>query len=69
MVGAFLVFDIILMVTWQVVDPLKREVEKFPLEDPSSTDDDIKISPELEHCESAHNTVWLGTFLYAVVRI
>jgi gamma-aminobutyric acid type B receptor len=69
MVGAFLVFDIILMITWQSVDPLERKIEDFPLEDPSSTDDDIKIKPELEHCESKHNTVWLGTFYEFIVTV
>jgi gamma-aminobutyric acid type B receptor len=68
MVGAFLVFDIILMITWQSVDPLARIIEDFPLEDPSSTDDDIKIKPELEHCESKHNAVWLGKFCDFISR-
>jgi len=69
MVGAFLVFDIILMITWQSVDPLERKIEDFPLEDPSSTDDDIKIKPELEHCESKHNAVWLGKFCDLIVML
>ncbi|XP_065346154.1 gamma-aminobutyric acid type B receptor subunit 1 isoform X2 [Cloeon dipterum] len=60
MVGGFLIVDIILMLCWQIIDPLQRSIEIFPLEDPSSTDDDIKIRPELEHCESHHNNVWLG---------
>jgi len=60
MVGGFLIADVILMITWQILDPLQRSIEVFPLEDPSSTDDDIKIRPELEHCESQHNAVWLG---------
>ncbi|BES92877.1 receptor [Nesidiocoris tenuis] len=60
MVAGLLAVDLILLFTWQIVDPLQRTVELFPLEDPLSTDDDVKIRPELEHCESDNNNVWLG---------
>lgn len=59
MVTGLLVVDLILLLVWQLHDPLQRRVELFPLEDPMS-EDDIKIRPELEHCESQNNTVWLG---------
>ncbi|GFG38778.1 hypothetical protein Cfor_08233 [Coptotermes formosanus] len=60
MVTGFLLVDLVLLLTWQLQDPLQRRIEVFPLEDPVSTDDDIKIRPELEHCESENNNVWLG---------
>ncbi|XP_069685797.1 gamma-aminobutyric acid type B receptor subunit 1 isoform X3 [Periplaneta americana] len=60
MVTGFLLVDLVLLLTWQLYDPLQRRIEVFPLEDPVSTEDDIKIRPELEHCESENNNVWLG---------
>lgn len=63
MVGGLLVLDITLLSAWQIRDPLQRKVETFPLEAPRHNDDDVHIRPELEHCESEHNTIWLGEFL------
>ncbi|XP_046398268.1 gamma-aminobutyric acid type B receptor subunit 1 isoform X3 [Ischnura elegans] len=60
MVGGFLFVDVALLLSWQLTDPPERGIEVFPLEDPLNTEDDIKIRPELEHCESQHSTVWLG---------
>jgi gamma-aminobutyric acid type B receptor len=60
MVTGFLLVDLVILLTWQLYDPLQRRIEVFPLEDPVSTEDDIKIRPELEHCESENNNVWLG---------
>ncbi|XP_073987605.1 gamma-aminobutyric acid type B receptor subunit 1 isoform X2 [Rhodnius prolixus] len=60
MVAGLLTIDLVILLTWQLYDPLQRRIEVFPLEDPVSTDDDIKIRPELEHCESENNNVWLG---------
>jgi gamma-aminobutyric acid type B receptor len=63
MVSSLLIVDIVILITWQIQDPLARTLETFPLEDPISVSDDIKIRPELEHCESENNSVWLGKFL------
>lgn len=60
MVGSFVVVDVIVLGVWQAVDPQQRRLEVFPLEVPRDTVEDIKIKPELEHCESNHNTIWLG---------
>lgn len=60
MVGFMVVVDIVVLGVWQGVDPLQRKLEVFPLEVPKNTVEDIKIKPELEHCESHHNTIWLG---------
>ncbi|XP_054273183.1 gamma-aminobutyric acid type B receptor subunit 1 isoform X2 [Macrosteles quadrilineatus] len=60
MVGGLLVIDLVFLLAWQIYDPMQRRIEVFPLEDPVNTDDDIKIRPELEHCESDSNNVWLG---------
>lgn len=63
MVTGLVIIDFILLLSWQIIDPLQRRIEMFPLENPTSTDDDIKILPELEHCESDNNNVWLGKFI------
>jgi gamma-aminobutyric acid type B receptor len=60
MVTGLLAADLVILLTWQLQDPLERRLETFPLEDPVSTNDDVKIRPELEHCESQNNSVWLG---------
>lgn len=59
MVGALLAIDIVILGVWQLVDPLQRKIEVFALEAPQE-DDDARIRPELEHCESMHHSVWLG---------
>lgn len=60
MVTGLLAVDFVILLAWQLHDPLQREIELFPLEDPMSSLDDSKIRPELEHCRSINNTVWLG---------
>jgi gamma-aminobutyric acid type B receptor len=60
MVSGLLAVDLVILLTWQIQDPLERKLETFPLEDPISANDDVKIRPELEHCESVNNSVWLG---------
>lgn len=61
MVAALLIIDLILLSVWQIYDPLQRSIQIFPLELPATTEYDIKIRPELEHCESNNHSVWLGT--------
>lgn len=62
MVSGLLVIDLVILASWQVFDPLQRKLESFPEEKPPSTIDDIKIKPQLEHCESNNQTVWLSKF-------
>jgi len=63
MVSGLLSVDLIILLTWQIYDPLQRRLEQFPLEEPASSFDDVKIRPELEHCESENNSVWLGMLI------
>lgn len=60
MVTGLLCVDLLILLTWQLYDPLQRRLEAFPLEDPLSSTDDMKIRPEVEHCESVNNSIWLG---------
>lgn len=60
MVAILLTIDVLILGTWQLIDPLQRTIEVFPLEASTDGDDDAKIRPELEHCESHHNGIWLG---------
>lgn len=64
MVSGLLFVDFVIMLAWQVLDPLQRRIELFPLEAPVSSLDDAQIRPELEHCESHNNNVWLS-LIYA----
>ncbi|XP_076343552.1 gamma-aminobutyric acid type B receptor subunit 1-like isoform X1 [Tachypleus tridentatus] len=60
LVGFLFFLDILILIVWQATDPPKRKLEEFPLEDPEILDEDSKIQPELEHCESDSNAIWLG---------
>lgn len=62
MVGAMVLIDAVILTAWQLVDPMKRELEIFPLEDPEMSDEDVKIEPALEHCESKNHAIWLGAY-------
>lgn len=68
MVSGLLAVDLVILLTWQIQDPLERRLEQFPLEDPISASDDVKIRPELEHCESVNNSVWLGEKMQFYLR-
>lgn len=63
MVTGLLCVDLLILLTWQLYDPLQRRLEAFPLEDPLSSIDDMKIRPEVEHCESENNSIWLGKWI------
>lgn len=60
MVSVLLAIDIVILGVWQFVDPLQRTIELFPLEASTVGEDDARIRPEVEHCESEHNGIWLG---------
>ncbi|CAG0886915.1 unnamed protein product [Darwinula stevensoni] len=62
MVVFFLVVDGAILIAWEVVDPLERKMESFPAV--SSPQEDVEIRPELEHCRSVNNEIWLG-IMYA----
>ncbi|XP_048376912.1 gamma-aminobutyric acid type B receptor subunit 2 isoform X4 [Stegostoma tigrinum] len=66
-VGGMLLIDLCILICWQVVDPLRRTVEDYPLEMPLRTMEkpdpagrDFAIQPLLEHCENSHMSIWLG---------
>ncbi|KAK6195470.1 hypothetical protein SNE40_000895 [Patella caerulea] len=59
-IAVFLLFDVAILTVWQIMDPLQRKLQFFPLENPINTEDDIKLLPQLEHCHSEHLSVWLG---------
>jgi hypothetical protein len=44
---AFCVIDLAILTTWYLHSPMDRRVEKFDLIDPETTDEDIKIEPQL----------------------
>ncbi|KAG8195614.1 hypothetical protein JTE90_017911 [Oedothorax gibbosus] len=59
MISVLLTIDVLILSAWQIFDPLRRKLEVFPLEDPEELED-IKIEPQLEHCESENQAIWLG---------
>lgn len=58
--GILLLLDITVLTAWQWLDPLKLEFETFAMEEPTNTDEDILLRPQLEHCVSDNLSVWLG---------
>ena len=60
-VGVCLAFDVAVMLSWQLIDPFRRDLEDFPHERPESSNVDIEILPQLEHCVSDHLNIWFGT--------
>ena len=60
-VGLSLV-DVLVLTIWAIVDPQKHKVESYPLENSPSSEEDIKIRPNMEFCESTHQNIWLGVF-------
>lgn len=62
MLAVLLLLDVAVLVAWQILDPLKRDLETFAMEEPTDTDEDIQLMPQLEHCISDNLSVWLGRF-------
>ncbi|KAK3728690.1 hypothetical protein RRG08_041874 [Elysia crispata] len=58
--GMLVVLDIGVLTAWQVLDPLQRRLETFSRIQPTNTDEDIELRPQLELCHSENITVWLG---------
>lgn len=58
MLSAFCLIDIAVLVIWFFRSPMSRTVETFDLESPENTDEDVKIQPQLEHCDA--NMMWYG---------
>ncbi|CAG5115625.1 unnamed protein product, partial [Candidula unifasciata] len=55
-----ILIDIGVLTAWQVLDPLQRKLEIFARIQPTNTEDDIELLPQLEHCNSENLNVWLG---------
>ena len=60
MLSSFCLLDIAVLLVWYFRNPMSRTVEKFALESPQMTDEDVKIEPQLEHCDA--NMIW-----YAII--
>ncbi|XP_067951624.1 gamma-aminobutyric acid type B receptor subunit 1-like [Watersipora subatra] len=61
LLASLLALDLIILIVWQKLDPLKRIVDSFPTELPdASVQSDIKFQPLLERCSSKHMTAWIG---------
>lgn len=58
MIAMFCALDALILIGWHFHSPMNRKVEVFELEAPDITDEDIKIQPQLEHCDA--NLVWYG---------
>lgn len=58
MLASFCILDIIILIVWFFQSPMSRKVETFDLESPDDTNEDVKIQPQLEHCDAT--LVWYG---------
>ncbi|KAH9514527.1 Gamma-aminobutyric acid type B receptor subunit 1 [Bulinus truncatus] len=55
-----ILLDVGVLTAWQVLDPLQRKLETFARIQPTNTEDDIELRPQLEHCHSENLNIWLG---------
>uniref|UniRef100_A0A2C9JYZ8 G-protein coupled receptors family 3 profile domain-containing protein n=1 Tax=Biomphalaria glabrata TaxID=6526 RepID=A0A2C9JYZ8_BIOGL len=58
--GILILLDVGVLTAWQVLDPLQRKLETFARIQPTNTEDDIELRPQLEHCHSENLNIWLG---------
>ena len=58
--GVCLLLDFVGMTTWQLIDPFERKLESFPHEMPETTEKDIELLPQLEHCVSDNLNIWFS---------
>ncbi|KAM7432495.1 hypothetical protein ABFA07_017083 [Porites harrisoni] len=57
MVAGLLLIDLVLLITWQIVDPLRLKIQNLTLE-MSLEDDDTAIQPYIATCTSQSITIW-----------
>uniref|UniRef100_A0A1I7ZV87 G_PROTEIN_RECEP_F3_4 domain-containing protein n=1 Tax=Steinernema glaseri TaxID=37863 RepID=A0A1I7ZV87_9BILA len=62
-IACLFVVDVVIILAWIIFDPLRREEQRFHLQDPSDVDDDVMLLPILELCQSKHQEVWIGLIL------
>ncbi|CAH3104404.1 unnamed protein product [Pocillopora meandrina] len=58
MVAVLLLIDVIILVTWQIVDPLTSKVENLTLQ--VTLEDDTGIQPYITMCTCENITIWLA---------
>uniref|UniRef100_A0A914D3L9 G-protein coupled receptors family 3 profile domain-containing protein n=1 Tax=Acrobeloides nanus TaxID=290746 RepID=A0A914D3L9_9BILA len=58
------VLDFIIIFFWVIIDPLRRQEQRFHLHEPQAgTDEDVMLLPILELCQSTHQEVWIAIVL------
>ncbi|XP_048776574.2 gamma-aminobutyric acid type B receptor subunit 1-like [Ostrea edulis] len=57
------IVNIGILTTWQIRDPLFRQLRTFDLEDPANNEEDTKLRPQLELCVAKHMAIWIGITL------
>nr|XP_006813973.1 PREDICTED: gamma-aminobutyric acid type B receptor subunit 2 [Saccoglossus kowalevskii] len=62
-VGVLLLIDVLLLVTWEIKDPMKRMAIEGR-EEPDPEGRDVFFVPVMQHCESVHMSIWLAV-IYA----
>uniref|UniRef100_A0A0N5AF94 G_PROTEIN_RECEP_F3_4 domain-containing protein n=1 Tax=Syphacia muris TaxID=451379 RepID=A0A0N5AF94_9BILA len=59
-ITVFLVIDLIIILFWVFLDPLRQTKRSFPLQEIIEEDGDVKVIPVLELCQSVHQKLWTG---------
>jgi len=60
MVGCLVAVDVVFVTIWQIVDPLKKEINAFDTIPSDNLDEDVEYQPEIWVCRSDYHNVWLG---------
>lgn len=69
-VGILFAADMVILVFWTILDPLRKKRLKFSLLEPQAgSKEDVMFVPVLEYCESKHQEVWTGNYYLIKVTI
>ncbi|XP_077978832.1 gamma-aminobutyric acid type B receptor subunit 2-like [Glandiceps talaboti] len=59
-VAVLLLVDVVILVSWEIKDPMKRKRVEIPEETDSEEFDEIYVIAIIQHCESIQMTIWLA---------
>ncbi|KAI6226477.1 Gamma-aminobutyric acid type B receptor subunit 1 [Aphelenchoides fujianensis] len=63
-VGVLFGIDVVILLFWTVLDPLRKRRHKFALQEPpSGMNEDVMFLPVLEYCESNYQEIWTALIL------
>ncbi|XP_006813975.1 gamma-aminobutyric acid type B receptor subunit 2-like [Saccoglossus kowalevskii] len=59
-VGILLLVDVVILISWDIKDPLRRKLIEAPEEPDPGGNADVTIIPIMQQCQSVQMTIWLA---------